>query len=178
MAVQRAPVPGAQAMPTGLRRPDAKTREGPPSGLNSRIAARRASSRLLTFDSEPTLTYIFVPAALKSTPRVECPFGGRSARKVGDVLRGAVRFRVAGLVREADHAVLVADVEESAMEGQPERLVESPGVGEVLLAAEDGDAPSARLGHEHVAVRREQHRARVLEPAGEDGRVKDGRESQ
>jgi len=42
-----------------------------PSALSSRIAARSGGSPELTFDAEPTLTYIFVPPRLKTMPRVE-----------------------------------------------------------------------------------------------------------
>jgi hypothetical protein len=47
------------------------------------IAARCGGSPGLTFECEPMLTYIFVPARLKRTPRVEWPPSGSVARCCG-----------------------------------------------------------------------------------------------
>src|ERR1700730_10824387 len=84
-AVHSASVTGSHAMPTGLRRPDAKMRFPDPSGLNSKMAARSGGSPELTLDPDPTLTYILVPDRLKMTPRVECPPLGRGASCCGEV---------------------------------------------------------------------------------------------
>src|SRR5438105_12169721 len=85
-AVHNAPAVGSHAMPTGFRSPEAKIRLPVPSGLNSRIAARSGGSPALTFDSDPTLTYIFVPVRLKRIPRVEWPPGGRGAMRWGSLV--------------------------------------------------------------------------------------------
>src|SRR5258708_30884308 len=81
-AVQSAPVVGFQAMPTGLRKPDASTRLPPPSGLYSMIDALGGPSAL-TFDAEPIDTYIFDPSRQKITPRVEWPPGGKGVTCCG-----------------------------------------------------------------------------------------------
>ncbi len=168
-------------MPTGLRRPPAKMRLPLPSGLNSTMAARSGGSPELTFDRDPIETYIFVPALLNSTPRVEWPPGGSDAICSGFPFAAVCPARV----RKADHSALVADVQPLAVKGQAVWIIETAGECESLLGhavvirvAKDGDLPFARLGKDHVAVRREQHRPRIAEFVGEERDVEPGRHVQ
>src|SRR4029077_18248452 len=58
--------------------PDANTRNGPPVGFVSRIAARKVSavdaSMSVAFPSEPTEIYNARPSSEKARSLVQCPF--------------------------------------------------------------------------------------------------------
>ena len=85
--------------------------------MNSSIAARRQSSPALLFDCDPTATYIFVPARLKTMLRVEWPPVGRSSSFSGS----PCAFRSPFGVLEAHERRGVADVEIAVVERQTER---------------------------------------------------------
>ena len=150
-----------------------------PSGLSSTIAARSGGSPELTFESRSDRDVHLRPGLVEQ--HAARRMAARRQRR--ELLRLRVRGRLSRRVRKADHGAFVADVQPLAVKGEAVRVVEAAGEREALLGdavvirvAQDRDLPFARLGEDHVAVRREQHRPRIAELVGEERDVEPGRQ--
>ena len=71
--VQRSPVTGSIAIPTGFRKPVAYVRTFRPSGSARRMVARRPSDSIETFVREATDTNKRCLSVLMYSDRVQCP---------------------------------------------------------------------------------------------------------
>ncbi len=104
---------------------------------------------------------------------------GIACRQVNDLLRRAFRFHLAGFIREADDRVIVSDVKIILPEGQAKGTVQSageglPGFGDAVFVGipQNGDLIGPAFGDKDIAIRRQNHPARMIELLRERSNIK------